>query len=294
MVIVGRDRPGEPHRVLEDYSVVTGLGRDRGADGRLHPASIQRTLTVLGLYRRRLDLMDVSQVVAGATAAVRGTPEREAFLAEVRGRTGLEVRVLSGEQEAATSFAAAHREFGGRGALSLVDIGGGSTELAHGRNGQLLARRSVDLGAVRCTEDHLGSRVPPRAADREALGATVRQAFQDFDAPEDVGDLVAVAGTATTLVAVRDGITPYDGERVHGQTLTAQDLVALEGRMASLSLAEITALPGMEHGRGPYAVAGTRILRAVFAHLGVESATVGDRGLRYGLLYCAHARLQIL
>ncbi len=293
LVIVGRERPGEPHEVLEDYSVVTGLGRDRDGDGRLHPDAIRRTLTVLRMYRRRVDLMQVPRVIAAGTAAVRGAPDRQEFLEAVRERAGFEVEVLSGDREAATSFCAADREHGDGGDLLLVDIGGGSTEVVHGRGGRIVARRSVDLGAVRCTERQLGGRVPPRAADREALGAAVRAAFQGLETPRGA-PLVAVAGTATTLIAVRDRIVPYDGDRVHGTVLTAAELAALEDRMAEMGLDELAALPGMEHGRAPYAVAGARILRAVFQHLGVEQATVGNRGLRYGLLYSAYPRLRIM
>lgn len=294
MVLLGSDRAGEPHRVLEDYSVVTGLARDLARDGSLHPGSVKRTLTVLRLYRRRVDAMDVPRVIAGATAAVRAAPNRASFLHAIRTRTGFDVPVLGGEDEAAISFGAADREFGAEGTLLLVDIGGGSTELAHGRDGQLLARRSVDLGAVRCTEQHLASRVPPRPEDREALGEAVRAALHGFEPPAAPFRLVAVAGTATTLVAVRDGIDPYDGERVHGQILTTDDLASLEQRMAGMTTADIAALPGMEHGRAPYMMAGTRILRTVFEHLGVDHAIVGDRGLRYGLLYSAYPRLRIM
>ena len=289
MVLVGRDRGA--HDVLEEYSVVTGLGRDRGPHGELHPRAVERSLLTLRMFRQRIDEMDAGHVTAAATAAVREAPARAAFLRLVQRHAGFDVDVLSGEDEAATTFLAAAREFGRGHPVALVDVGGGSTEVARGRGGRLETSVSVKLGAVRCSEEQLGSTTPPLPDQLDALRRAVRDALRPL-APFD-GTIVAVGGTPTTLLAVAEAIVPYDARRVHGRTITDDDLDAWLQWLTSLPLPDLEALPGMQHGRAPYIVAGATILREVLSLLGPDHLVTSDRGLRFGLLYKAFPDLRV-
>ncbi len=285
MALVGRENAGPAYEVLEDYSVVTSLGKDRRADGRLHSDSVERTLTVLRMFRRRLQLMDVPAVFVSATSAVRDAPDGAVFADRVETELGFRPEILDGEVEATTTFAAVEREFGGRDTLVQIDVGGGSTELAGGDAKGLARRISVDLGALRCTERQLRRQAPPDPADLARLEEAAREALRGFQRPESPFVAVGVGGTATTLLAVRDGIEPYDGRKIHGATCSVADLRRLERRAATLTVEQIAALPGMEPGRAPYALAGSVLLRASLEHLGATEMKVSDRGLRYGLMY---------
>ncbi len=287
MAVVGRLGSGPAYEMLEDYSVVTSLGKNRSDDGSLNPEAVRRALTVLRMFRRRLQLMDVPRVLISATSAVRDAPDGESFAAQVEGELGAPVEILEGEEEAATAFAAVDREFGDAGELALVDVGGGSTELVIGRHGRIERRVSVDLGALRCTERELGRAAPPTAGGLRRLETAAATAFSGFAAPTGPFLAVGVGGTATTLLAVRDGIEPYDGRKVHGVPITVAELRALEARAATMSVAEIAALRGMEQGRAPYALAGALLLRCALQHLDAPRMVVCDRGLRYGLMYRA-------
>ncbi len=289
MVIVGRDRGA--HDVLEEYSVVTGLGRDRGPRGELDPDAVERSLLTLRMFRQRIREMDVGHVTAAATAAVREAPARAAFLRLVQRHAGFDVDVLSGEDEAATTFLAATREFGAGRPVALVDVGGGSTEVARGRDGRLETSVSVKLGAVRCSEEQLGSTSPPLPEGPDALRHVVRDALSSLD--PFAGAVVAVGGTPTTLLATAEAIVPYDARRVHGRTVTARDLDAWLKWLSALPLPDLEALPGMQHGRAPYIVAGGTILREVLSLLGPDHLIASDRGLRFGLLYRAFPDLRI-
>ena len=282
MVLVGREDDQVSYGVLEDYSVVTGLARDRGADGSLDPAAIERTLVALVMFGRRIGLMDVSKVAVAATAAVREAPDRAGFLDAVMQRVGWRTDVLSGEQEAETTFGAARMEFGNEGPLALIDVGGASTEIVVDGDGEPL-RTSLRFGAVRCTEGPLGRRNPPNGADLAALERTLRAELSTVD--QTTSRVVAVGGTPTTLVAIRDAIEPYDSDRVHGQILSHDELWRLERQLGGLDLPTLESLPGMQSGRAPYIVASTLILRTTLDHLGADHLIASDRGLRYGLLY---------
>jgi len=284
MAVVGRIGEGPHYEILEDYAVVTSLGRGRAADGRLHPDSIARTVTVLGMFRRRLQVMDVPRIHVAATSAVRDAPDGIAFADRVADELGAPVSILDGEEEAATVFAAVDRDFGDRGSLALVDVGGGSTELVCGRSGRIDQRISVNLGALRCTEAELGGKAPPAPADLQRLERGIRDALAPVPVPTAPFVAVGVGGTATTLLAVRDAIDPYDSRRVHGAELSVDQLRDLEARGARMTVEEIAALPGMERGRAPYALAGALILRAALEHLGAQTLVVSDRGLRFGLM----------
>lgn len=290
MVIVGRDSPGGRYQILEDYSVVAGLGRQRGADGTLHPDSIDRVLSVLGMFRRRLVMQDVPRIVTGATAAARQAPNGHAFAHEAGQRLGVPVEILSGTEEADATFAAVSAEFAPEGKLTMIDVGGGSTEVVCGEP-QDLQRNSLPMGAVVCTERQLASRVPPRQGDLERLTEEVERSLEPACARADC--VVGVAGTATTLLAVSRAIEPYDASKVHGATITADELAQTEARMIPMTVEEIAALPGMQAGRAPFIVAGSRILRAALEALGADGLTVSDRGLRFGLLYREFPQLRI-
>ena len=284
MVLVQVDEGGRG-RLLEDYSIVTGLGRYRAPDGALHPAFVERTLVALVMCARRAALMDVTHVAVAATAAVREAADRPSFVAAVAERTGFQVHVLPGEDEAALTYLAAEREFGVGHSLALVDVGGGSTEIVVGTPDGIVARISRPLGAVRNTERELRSSAPVPPENLAALGSKVADELRSFNPPTSPEVVVAVGGTPTILLAVRDGITPYDAARVHGRPLSLTELDALISRLATQSLPELEDLPGMQTGRAPFIVAGGAILAAAVRHLGAEELTVSDRGLRYGLLY---------
>jgi exopolyphosphatase/guanosine-5'-triphosphate,3'-diphosphate pyrophosphatase len=175
----------------------------------------------------------------------------------------------------------------------MVDVGGGSTELAYGSRGRMGRRVSVDLGALRCTETELRGIAPPGDGDLRRLEGVIHDTLRPIPAPEGPLVAVGVGGTATTLLAVRDAIDPYDGRRIHGVRLAADDLRGLVARGSRMTVAEIAALPGMEAGRAPYALAGAMILLAALEHLGVDSMLVSDRGLRYGLLQRPYPDMRI-
>jgi exopolyphosphatase / guanosine-5'-triphosphate,3'-diphosphate pyrophosphatase len=296
MALAAREQgvDGRRYRVLEDYSVVSGLGQRRTGDGVLHPSSMRRTLVALRMLARRVQLMEVDRVHVAATAAVREAPNAAEFLGHVQRAVGLSVRVLSGEEEAEATYGVAAREFAADGGLvALIDVGGGSTEIVLGANERTTARRSWSLGSVRCSERDLGGQVPPVPGDRARL---FDDALAQFEALETsvVDRVVAVGGTPTTLLALRDAISPYDTDRVHGRVMTAQGMVESEDQLSRLAETDLAALPGMQDGRAPFVVAGTVLLRAALASLGTDELIVSDHGLRYGLLYAAYPRLTLV
>lgn len=285
LTIVEADPPGgRRYRIAEELCLVTGLGRNRGPDGRLDPRAIERTVEALAHYRRRMEHMGVGACRCIGTSALRDAPDRAAFVERIRDELGLEVEVISGDEEARLTYLANHREFGDRGRLLVVDIGAGSTEFICGEGGRIEWARSLDLGSVRHAEAFLRGD-PPTPESLATLRDALRAAMAELPDPAGPATVVGVAGTVTTLLAVRDGLEPYDPERVHGQVFTRAELEAVLARIDAVPTEARRAIPGMHPQRADVMPAGGEILREALARFGADRLIVSDRGIRFGALY---------
>ena len=288
LLVAERSADGAFHAVRE-RAEITRLGRGVDRSGRLDPASIRDTVDVLAAYAAEARALGASDIACVATSAARDASNGEEFFARAQERAGVRPEVISGEEEARLVYASAWRDFGGpaTGALAVVDVGGGSTELTWGDGPEPRGRVSLQLGAVRLTERVVTSDpIAPEALAQLRLAAD--EALREAAARTDGlarGTLVGVAGTVTTLAAVRDALATYDAERVHGSALTLGEVDGLFARLGGLTLAERQALPGMEPKRADVIVAGCAIVAAAMRGLGFERLTVSDRGVRWGLLY---------
>jgi exopolyphosphatase/guanosine-5'-triphosphate,3'-diphosphate pyrophosphatase len=271
----------EVERSLE----ITRLGEGVDASGTLAEVPMRRVTDTLARYAERSRARSAERMLAVATSAVRDASNRDDFLARVAA-TGFEPRLLSGEQEAATTFAGVCSRAPGREALSadgtlVVDVGGGSTELVLGSAGGVAWSRSLQAGSVRMTERVLGEDVVTDAAlSACALAVTELLQVVPDDVVEATRRVVAVAGTATTLAAIQHG--SYDPDAVHGARLTRAEARALEQRLAAMPLAERRQVPGLDPARAPVIVAGLVVLGAVLDRFGLAEAIVSERDILHG------------
>ena len=186
--------------------MVTRLGEDVDATGRLGDAPQARVFEVLEQYARAIAERGAQRSVAVLTSAVRDAANGAEFAAAVRDRFGLDARTLSGDEEARLTYlgATAARDAAAGERLLVIDIGGGSTELVIGEAGEVRFHVSTQIGVVRHSERHLRSD-PPTADELSALEAEVEHAI-DAAVPaaerERVTAAVAVAGTATQSAGI--------------------------------------------------------------------------------------------
>ncbi|HEY4621837.1 MAG TPA: hypothetical protein VIG93_09060, partial [Gaiellaceae bacterium] len=173
---------------------ITRLGEGVDERRRLLPVPIARVRNCLAEYRRELEVLEATRTLAIATSAVRDAENGEAFLGEIEWSYGFVTRLLDGAEEAAMMVRGVTA---GRPPLNhalVVDIGGGSTELVLGTDGEAQASSSLDIGCVRVTERFLSSD-PPSEPELAAAAGYVRSLLPAFDAHDAIG----VAGTVTTL-----------------------------------------------------------------------------------------------
>jgi len=279
---------------------ITHLGEGLSATGRLSEAAMERVAAVIARYSVTVASLDVAAVTALATSASRDAENADEFLA-LLARHSIVPEIIPGDREAALSFAGATSDMGPAEDLLVVDLGGGSTELIFGEvvdeDGARVARidkaRSIDVGSKRVTELFLHSD-PPEAeqlsAARDWATAQLRPFFAGLrDRPRQ---MVALAGTATSLSAIRQGLAIYDPQLVHCSCLTGSELADLTETLAAMPLADRELVPGLDPGRAPVIVAGALILETVVALAGLESTLVSEHDILYGILLDTYRTLR--
>lgn len=276
---------------LDRRLVFTRLGEGVDARRRLNPAAIGRTVSAISSYVERCTELGVERVRIAGTSAVREAANRADLLSAVKEATGFDMEVLAGDEEAALSFSGATGDLPG-GRYLVLDIGGGSTELALGRKraadgpSQIEGRISLPLGVVRLTERHLAAD-PPTPRQLAAVEASVDMALDDAEdalASPSSAALIGVAGTVTSLAAIHLGLPHYDPRAVHGSHLRVEVVHDLYWRLAGMTLAEREALPPLPPGRADVIVAGCAILSRVIDRWSFEVVRVSEKDILDGLV----------
>jgi len=245
---------------------------------------------LVGFVRECLTVAEdqgVEEVMAFATSAIREAPNGQAVLDRVRAETGVTLEVLSGEDEARLTFLAARRWFGwSSGTLCVVDIGGGSLELAVGMDEDPDAAVSLPLGAGRLTRDLLPGDPPGaeavRAARREVrlrLAGAVRPLSKAGRVDRAVGTSKTMRSLARVTGAAPSSDGPYAARRLERLALT--DVV---GRLAAMTADERAALPGVSEGRARQLLAGALVAEAAMDLLGLDQLEICPWALREGLI----------
>jgi exopolyphosphatase / guanosine-5'-triphosphate,3'-diphosphate pyrophosphatase len=277
-------------RKVERRSTVTRLGRGVDLSGRLAAEAIEEACGAIGGYLAVVRELGVERVETIATSAVRDAENGGAFVAELRERFALTARVLDGEEEARLTYLGASAEEEPRVPTLVVDIGGGSTELIIGREGEISFHTSLQAGVVRHSERHIASD-PPRAAELDALAADVRGLIEvaSGEAPDPEAG-IAVAGTPTSLAAIDRELEPYDPDRVHGHVLALPAIQRMLSRLATVPLAKRVEVRGLHPDRAPTIVAGVVILVEAMRAFGLEEITVSEHDILYGAAINAASR----
>lgn len=243
----------------------------------------QRALDCLKRFSRIIEAYDIQQVRASATSAVRDAVNGHVFVERVLSETGIKLAVIDGDREGRLTL---------RGVMSgldvfhenlaVIDVGGGSTELTIAGHGETLYVNSLPLGVVRLTE---GFNTPHAMSERisdvlEGLKTEILSAGACMK-PDSV--MIATAGTATTLAAIKMEMVDYDYRRVNNFRISRTDIAGIYQRLLPLKPQERLLVPGLEKGREDLIVAGILIILHAMDYLGFNWLKVSDYGLLEGL-----------
>ena len=290
---VGRGEYGLHLETLQRLMTITRLGEGVDERGILNEDAMRRTADVLRGYREIMQREETEAWEVAATSAAREASNAEEFMGIVREIMGKEPRVLTGDEEARLSFRGATYDLGSlrpmEGAILVMDIGGGSTEIIAGRDGEILEEHSVDVGCVRMSERFLASD-PPHPIELDEMEGYIRSLVSPLSAmishwsPQLV---VGLAGTITTLSGLKSGLDHYDGEAIHHSWLSLEDVEELYKRLYSLPLGSRRSYMSLEPGRADIIVGGTAVLKVLLQVLSVDRFLVSEKDILDGLAISA-------
>ena len=250
--------------VVRDMEIVR-LGQGVDETGQFHPDAIARTLAAVDKFAAEIAKRGVEKIRFCATSATRDATNRHLFVDGVRERLGIELEVISGDEEAALSFAGAIKDLDpSNGPFLVVDIGGGSTEFVFGTS-TVEAARSVNIGCVRMTERHFASD-PATAQQIELARTDIQAAIAQAAAVVPITKaktLVAVAGTATTVAAAALDLPEYDRYAIHLSRISAQQTHDAATMFATSTREQRLALGYMHPGRVDVIAAGSLVLSEI-------------------------------
>ena len=276
-------------RVLDDLAEIAGLGKGVDQTGVISAEGEQRSLAVLERYLGHCKNLGVEEIIAVGTSALRDARNSAAVRARFHDRLGIDVRVISGGEEAAYSFLAVARGLALAGReLLVIDVGGGSTELIRGNENGISRAVSIDLGSVRLTERYLHADPVKEDEVRRMIAVIDREIAllpaRGIDAAGGLA-LVGIAGTFTTLAAMEKQLARYSHAEVHGSLLSLQQVRRHVHALEAKSVAERKHIAGLEPKRADVIFAGACLIERLMVFYHADEVIVSDQGVRYGLLH---------
>jgi len=272
--------------VVRDMEIVR-LGQGVDETGQFHPDAIARTLAAVDKFAAEIAKRGVEKIRFCATSATRDATNRHLFVDGVRERLGIELEVISGDEEAALSFAGAIKDLDpSNGPFLVVDIGGGSTEFVFGTS-TVEAARSVNIGCVRMTERHFASD-PATAEQIEAARSDIQAAIAQAAAVVPITQaktLVAVAGTATTVAAAALDLPEYDRYAIHLSRISAQQTHDAATMFATSTRDQRLALGYMHPGRVDVIAAGSLVLSEIMKATGASEFVASESDILDGMAF---------
>ena len=277
---------GDSLKTIRDETVITRLGEGLREGGALSNEAMSRTAEAILEYRDLARRMNAERVILLGTSALREAQNSDEFVDMIRGDVGLELKIVSGEEEGKLSFISVARDPDLNlpdGLICVTDIGGGSTEVILGKGEEVWFHGSFDVGAVKLTDEFLRSD-PPQEDEIAGMREHLEKRWAEIP-EESICGMIGIGGTVTTIGAMRLRLTEFDPSAVHGLDLWREEVEGIFRRLISLPTLERAEIAGMEPGRADIIVAGVAILLSLMSRFKVEKVKVSCKGLRYGMAY---------
>jgi len=280
--------------------IITRLGGGYTKTAGITDEAQERTIKALKLFSEKLKEYRVEEVRAVATSVVRRAKNRDGFLGSVREQTGLEVNIISGDEEARLSLLGvlsvikAGTDFKSVPKCLVVDIGGGSTEFIAVADGKMAGAWSLEMGVVHLTEKYLKTDPPTpyelNAMENEIKGVIANlkdlmsQSLPSAFSLEPSALFIGTAGTITTLAAIDQCLEKYEPDKINNYILKYTAIKKIYKHLASLHLRQREEILSLEKGREDIIIPGAAIVLKAMEGFGFSSITVSDAGLLEGIL----------
>jgi len=287
-----KPKSGTINPVYHQQTIVR-LGKNVDAEKIIDQAALQRLINCLSEYRRISDEHDAEEIIAAGTSALRDAKNHLEIINEVASKTGITIQCIAGKEEAELTFFGAVAGMTNIPELyTVIDIGGGSTEISIGSATALEESVSLDIGSVRLTERFFTTLPPPQQeldAAKKSINELLTSNLLPFFAARE--HVYGVAGTLTTIAQFAQGMQHFDALKVHDYPLSFQEVHDFLETLKESNLEQIVRL-GIPDGRADVITMGTLILHQFMRLLGVAEIRVSIQGLRFGMAQKELLRLQ--
>ena len=275
--------------------IITRLGGDYKENIGIAASAQERTIKALEFFAEKIREHGVKEVRAVATSVVRKAKNKKEFLKQVLKQTGLNIKVISGDEEARLSLEGVLSVTGYHNKRCLVvDIGGGSTEFIAVADGKMAGAWSLEMGVVHLTEEYLKTDPPTpyelNAMENEIKGVIANlkdlmsQSLPSAFSLEPSALFIGTAGTITTLAAIDQGLEKYEPDKINNYILKYTAIKKIYNHLASLPLRQREEILSLEKGREDIIIPGAAIVLKAMEAFGFSSITVSDAGLLEGIL----------
>lgn len=267
--------------LISDYHEIARLGEGLNQSGNINENAIKRATDILKKFRAYCENEEVSEIRAAGTSALRDASNNRAVISVLSEALGSPIKVISGDDEARLSF------LGSSNSLSntiVIDIGGGSTEIIRGFNGELEWLKSFQVGSVRLTEKYF-SHHPPHKNEINEARDHLRDLFGALITAENT-NIYGIGGTFTTIAGIARNLTEFESNVLNGLELKLTDFESVLDNLLSCSIGQIIDKYHIHPGRADIITAGTLIAIESLKALSAVNCIISTNGLRTGLIYC--------
>ncbi|MCW8802828.1 MAG: rod shape-determining protein [Ignavibacteriaceae bacterium] len=239
---------------------------------------------VLKEYDSIIQRYNYDKILLTGTNAFRMSNNTEEIKEDIKKLFKYDLNVVSGEEEAEYAYLGAISNLDRPDNSMVVDIGGSSTEIIIGEKHKIISKNSLQMGSVSATEQYLKNS-PPLMVELENLSNEIKNLLLAFDKDNVTKNVIAIAGTATTLACMKLGLKEFEEKKVDKSLISFQDTKLIIKELSSLKPAEILDRYGLVmKGREDIIFAGALILYKFMEKFGIEKVAVSTRGIRYGAI----------
>lgn len=273
---------------LHNAQIILRLGRNIDASGLIQKEVFDKVLNAIIEFKTIAENFNVDKIIAIGTSALRDAKNGDQLIEFIYQKTGIKIRVISGEEEARLTYFGAvsgldHKILNSK--ITVIDIGGGSTEIINGLGFEIKNLASLNIGTVRITEKFF-KHFPPLEEEIKYARDFINNEFEKINDKFDFADstLVGVAATVTTIAAYDLRLETYDGEKVNMHEMRFETIDEIYNKFKKLSIDEIKKIPQISKGREDVIFAGILILRDFMKKFKFDRIIASDRGVRYGAI----------
>ena len=270
---------------LYNEQQIPRIGKGLNPAKPISEVKVDELLVILDDYNKVIKKFNCEKTFITATNALRIASNRNEIKKIIKHKLDLDVNIISGEEEAELTFKGAVFQFTDNFNSVVIDIGGGSTEIIYGKRNKIVFKKSYQTGVVTAKEKFL-KHSPPLPVEISNFQNELGLVFKDIKEKDfSIKRAVAIAGTPTTLAAIKLNLPEYDEDVLEGHILNCNEIGNLISELSKLNDAEIIdKFKAVVKGREDVILSGAIILLFLMQLLKIDKVLVSTKGIRYGVI----------